>query len=97
MIELMTVASIAIKTSLVVAAAGLLSFALRRQSAALHHAVWTSMLALCVLMPLAVLFLPSHDVAVLPAAQNSGCPIRRAPRVLRDCVPPHWRRDRSDP
>lgn len=67
----MTVAGIAIKTTLVIAAAGLLSFALRRQSAALHHAVWMSALALCALMPLAVLFLPSHDVAVLPAAQTT--------------------------
>jgi beta-lactamase regulating signal transducer with metallopeptidase domain len=66
----MTVASIAIKTSLVVVAAGLLSIALRRQAAAFHHAVWTAALALCVLMPLAVLFLPSHDVVVLPAAQT---------------------------
>ena len=70
MIELMTVAGIALKTSLVVVAAGLLSVALRRQSAAFHHALWTSALALCVLMPLAVLFLPSHDVVVLPAAQT---------------------------
>lgn len=71
MIEVMTVAGIALKTSLVVVAAGLLSFALRRQSAAFQHALWTSALALCVLMPLAVLFLPSHDVAVLPAAPTT--------------------------
>jgi beta-lactamase regulating signal transducer with metallopeptidase domain len=70
-IELMTVASIAIKTILVVVAAGLLSVALRRQSAAFHHVLWTSALALCVLMPLAVVFLPSHDVVVLPAAQTT--------------------------
>jgi beta-lactamase regulating signal transducer with metallopeptidase domain len=66
----MTIASIAIKTSLVVVAAGLLSATLRRQAAAFHHVVWAAALALCVLMPLAVLFLPSHDVVVLPAAQT---------------------------
>jgi beta-lactamase regulating signal transducer with metallopeptidase domain len=77
-IEVTTVAGIALKTSLVVVAAGLLSFALRRQSAAFHHALWTSALALCVLMPLAVLLLPSHDVVVLPASQT---------RIVRSTAP----------
>ena len=96
MIELMTVASIALKTSLVVVAAGLLSVALRRQSAAFHHALWTSALALCLLMPLAVLFLPSHDVVVLPAAQTHHRPVGRTERVHRDRVVAHRRFDRSD-
>ena len=78
MIELMTIAGIALKTSLVVVAAGLLSVALRRESAAFHHALWTSALALCLLMPLAVLFLPSHDVVALPAAQT---------RIVRSAAP----------
>src|SRR5688500_19110291 len=66
----MTVAGVALKTSLVIVTAGLVSVALRRKSAAFHHALWTSALALCLLMPLAVLFLPSHDVVMLPAAQT---------------------------
>jgi hypothetical protein len=60
-----TLAGIALKTSLLIAAAALLSLTLRRQSAALRHMVWTSALALCVLMPAAVLLLPSHTIATL--------------------------------
>jgi beta-lactamase regulating signal transducer with metallopeptidase domain len=63
--DLVTVAGIALKTSLLIVAAGLLSLTLRRQSAAFRHLLWTSALALSVLMPLAVLYLPSHSVATL--------------------------------
>jgi beta-lactamase regulating signal transducer with metallopeptidase domain len=66
--DLVTVAGIALKTSLLIVAATLLSLALQRQSAALRHMVWTSALALCVLMPLAVWLLPSHALAALPAS-----------------------------
>src|SRR5688500_4082180 len=62
----MTVAGIALKSSLLIAVAGLLSVALRRQSAAFSHLLWTSALALCVLMPFAVFFLPSHTLVTLP-------------------------------
>jgi beta-lactamase regulating signal transducer with metallopeptidase domain len=65
--DLATLAGIALKTSLLIGAAALLSLALRGQSAALRHVVWTSALALCVLMPAVVLLLPSHAIATLPA------------------------------
>jgi hypothetical protein len=63
--DLLIVAAIALKTSLLIAAAALLALALRRQSAAFRHLLWTSALGLCVLMPLAVLLLPSHTIATL--------------------------------
>jgi beta-lactamase regulating signal transducer with metallopeptidase domain len=65
--DLVTVAGIALKTSLLIGAAGLLSLALRRQSAALRHLLWISALALSVLMPLGVFLLPSHAIATLAA------------------------------
>lgn len=65
--DLVTVAGIALKTSLLIVAAGLLSLALRRQSAAFRHLLWTSALALSVLMPLVVFLLPSHTIATLSA------------------------------
>lgn len=64
--DLMTVAGIALKTSLLMIAAGLLSCALRRQSAAFRHLLWTSALALCVLLPVAAFYLPSLSVLTLP-------------------------------
>ena len=63
--DLMTIAGIALKTSLLIGATGLLAIALRRQSAAFQHVLWTSSLALCVVMPLAVVLLPSHPVLTL--------------------------------
>lgn len=65
--DLLIVAGIALKTSLLIAAAALLALALRRQSAAFQHLLWTSALGLCVLMPLAVFLLPSHTIATLPS------------------------------
>jgi len=73
----MMLVSIGLKTSLVVAAAGLLSLALRRQSAAFGHVLWTAALALCVLMPLAILLLPSHDVIALPSGPTLPLPLPR--------------------
>jgi beta-lactamase regulating signal transducer with metallopeptidase domain len=70
--DLLTVAGIALKTSLLIAAAALLALALRRQSAAFRHLLWTSALGLCVLMPLAVFLLPSHTIATLPAIPSSA-------------------------
>jgi hypothetical protein len=67
---LVTIAGIALKTSLLILATGLLSLALRRQSAAFRHQLWTSALALSVLMPLAVFLLPSHPIATLPAVPS---------------------------
>lgn len=74
--DLLAVAGIALKTSLLIATAGLLALALRRQAAAFRHLSWTAALALSVLMPLAVFVLPSHRVATLPpiAAHASSDP-----------------------
>ena len=97
MLDVMTLAGIALKTSVVVVAAGLLSIALRRQSAAFDHALWTVALTLCVLMPLAVLFLPSHDVVALPAAQASIVRVGCAQRLNRDRLLLIGTVDRSHP
>lgn len=77
MLDLVTVAGIALKTGCVVVAAGLLSLALRRQSAAFVHVLWTAALTLCVLMPLAVFLLPANEVIALPSAPT--LPLPRAP------------------
>lgn len=68
--DLMIIAGIAVKTSALIGAVGLLSFAARRQSAAFHHLLWTLALGLCVVLPMAVFLLPSHAVVILPAAPN---------------------------
>ncbi len=68
MLDVATLAGIAVKTSIVIVATGLLALAMRRQSAEFKHLLWTAALGLCVLMPLGVLFLPTHHVATLPAA-----------------------------
>lgn len=65
--DLMMIAGIALKTSALLGVVGLVSVVLRRQSAAFDHLLWTSALALCVLMPLAMFLLPSHSIATLPA------------------------------
>lgn len=90
--DLMTIAGIALKTSLLLAAAGLLSVALRRQSAAFRHLLWTVTLALCVLLPVAAFYLPSLSVLTLPllappassaaSAGGSGWELSRLPSLL---------------
>lgn len=67
MLELATLAGIALKTSLLIVAIGVLSGAFARKSAAFRHLLWTSALALSLLMPLAVLYLPSYALISLPA------------------------------
>jgi hypothetical protein len=74
MVDLATVAGVVLKTSFVVGAAGLLSLALRQQSAAFSHVLWTAALALCVLMPLAVFLLPAHEIIALPSAPTLPLP-----------------------
>lgn len=66
--DLMIIAGIAVKASALIVVVGLVSFALRRQSAAFRHLLWTVALGLCVVMPMAVFLLPTHAVATLPAA-----------------------------
>ena len=82
MSPLMMLAGIAIKTSLVVGAVGLLTLALRRQSAAFGHVLWTMALALCVLMPLAIFVLPSHAVIALPSAATLPLPREAGEGIL---------------
>lgn len=77
MIDLVTAAGVVLKSSLVVVGAGLLSLALRRQSAAFSHMLWTAGLALCVFMPLAVLLLPSQSAIALPIAPTLPLPRAR--------------------
>jgi beta-lactamase regulating signal transducer with metallopeptidase domain len=68
----MTLAGFALRTSLLIGATGLLSLALRRRSAAFRHLLWISALALSVLMPLAVLYLPSYTLVTLTTAPASA-------------------------
>jgi beta-lactamase regulating signal transducer with metallopeptidase domain len=75
-IDVATAVGIALKTGTVVAATGLLSLALRRQSAAFSHLLWTAALTMCVLMPAVVLLLPSQSAIALPIA--STLPLPRA-------------------
>jgi beta-lactamase regulating signal transducer with metallopeptidase domain len=71
-LEFASFASIAFKTSLLIAAVGLLSLVMARRSAAFRHLLWLAALALALLMPLAVLYLPSQALIALPA----GLPTR---------------------
>ena len=66
MLELANFLCIAFKTSVLFVAVGLLSLVMARRSAALRHLLWLAALALAVLMPLAVLYLPSQALIALP-------------------------------
>lgn len=61
-----TVAAIALKTSLLVLAIGMIAVAMARQSAAWRHFLWTCALALSLLLPFAVVYLPSYAHISLP-------------------------------
>ena len=62
----LTVAAIVLKTSLLVVAIGLIAFLMQRQSAAWRHFLWAAALALSLLMPIAVVYLPSWVEVSLP-------------------------------
>ena len=66
MFDPLTVSAIAVKTSLLVVAIGLIAFLLGRRSAALRHILWTSALVLSLPMPIAVVYLPSWVEVSLP-------------------------------
>jgi beta-lactamase regulating signal transducer with metallopeptidase domain len=66
MLELANFLCIAFKTSVLFVAVGLLSLVMARRSATLRHLLWLAALALAVLMPLAVLYLPSQALIALP-------------------------------
>ena len=61
-----TVATIVLKTSLLVTAVGLVAMFMARHSAARRHFLWTCALALSLLMPMAVLYLPAGAQVSLP-------------------------------
>jgi beta-lactamase regulating signal transducer with metallopeptidase domain len=54
-----TVSAITLKTSLLVVAISLITLLMARQSAARRHFLWTSALVLSLLMPIAVVYMPS--------------------------------------
>lgn len=61
-----TVAAIVLKTSLLVVAIGLIAFVMARRSAAWRHFLWTAALALSLLLPIAVVYLPAGAQLSLP-------------------------------
>ena len=61
-----TIGAIALKTSLLIVAIGLLGLVMAKQSASWRHFLWTSALALSLLMPFAVAYLPSTVEVALP-------------------------------
>ena len=66
MFDPLTVSAIALKTSLLVVAIGLIALLTARQSAAWRHFLWTSALVLSLLMPIAIVYLPSWVQVPLP-------------------------------
>jgi beta-lactamase regulating signal transducer with metallopeptidase domain len=66
MLDLSTVSAISLKTTLLIIAVGLMSVVMARKSAAYRHFLWTSALTLSLLMPFAILYLPSYDLIPLP-------------------------------
>jgi beta-lactamase regulating signal transducer with metallopeptidase domain len=66
MFDLPTAAAITLKTSLLFVAVALLGVLMARRSAAWRHFLWTSALALSLLMPIAVVYLPATVQLTLP-------------------------------
>ena len=66
MLDPSTALAIAWKTSLVLGAIGLIACLTARQSAAWRHFLWTCALALSLLMPIAIVSLPSFVQVTLP-------------------------------
>ena len=66
MFDPMTALAIVFKTSLLLVAVCAIVLLIARQSAAWRHFLWTSALALSLLMPLAVVYLPSYVQLPLP-------------------------------
>jgi beta-lactamase regulating signal transducer with metallopeptidase domain len=65
---------VAIKATLVLAAAAVASLALRRSSAAARHLAWCVGLAAALAMPVMALALPGWDWRILPAGADDGHP-----------------------
>ena len=66
MFDPLTASAIALKTSLLVAAIGLIALRMTRQSAAWRHSLWTAALVLSLLMPIAIVSLPPWVQVSLP-------------------------------
>jgi beta-lactamase regulating signal transducer with metallopeptidase domain len=66
MVDPLSVSAIALKTSLLVVVVGLIAWLMAKQSAAWRHALWTATLVLSLLMPIAVMYLPSYAQVPLP-------------------------------
>ena len=58
------------KGLLLLAGAGLLTYALQKSAAATRHIVWSAALSLLLLLPLAVLLVPNLELAVLPESSD---------------------------
>ena len=61
MFDALTVSAFALKTGLLIAAVGVVVLLTAKRSAAWRHFLWTSALALSLLMPIAVVSLPSSS------------------------------------
>ncbi|BBO33571.1 M56 family metallopeptidase [Lacipirellula parvula] len=59
---------VAVKSLLVLFAAALVAWGLRRRSAALQHGVWTTGFCVCLVLPLIALAAPGWNLAILPAS-----------------------------
>jgi beta-lactamase regulating signal transducer with metallopeptidase domain len=66
MFDALTVSAIALKTGLLIAAVGVVVLLTARRSAAWRHFLWTSALALSLLMPIAVVSVPSSLQLTVP-------------------------------
>jgi beta-lactamase regulating signal transducer with metallopeptidase domain len=74
MFDALTVSAFALKTGLLIAAVGVVVLLTAKRSAAWRHFLWTSALALSLLMPIAVVSVPSSLQLTLPwpAARSSA-------------------------
>ena len=58
--------NVSVKVTVVLALAAIVCRLLKRQSAAVRHQVWTIAVAVSLLMPLAIGFMPHLPIAILP-------------------------------
>jgi len=75
MFDPFTASAIALKTTLLLVAVGLIALLMARQSAAWRHFLWASALALSLLMPIAVAYLPSYVQVSLPWQMAESLPL----------------------
>lgn len=80
-----TVGAIVLKTSLLVVAIGLIALFMAKQSAAWRHFLWTAALVLSLLMPIAVVYLPSWVQVSLPWETTESWP-RDEPALVKPDV-----------